>query len=263
VAALRDQGRYVAMLGDGVNDVPALKEARLAIAQGSGAQMAKSVADLVLVRGDFSAVPGMVAEGRQILRNLQRVAKLYVSKSAFAAFLILTVGTTATAYPLIPRHFSLAASLTIGIPSFLLALAPSTGSWDTSDFLRRLSRFAVPAGAAAGIGVVSSYQFALNALDLPLLEARTVAASVLVLVGLYLILALEGLSGRRGRLVAAMCAVLLLCYLVVLSLPFTREFFELALPTVEIAATGLAGAAIAVAGLELMGLRRDEAASRG
>jgi hypothetical protein len=126
-----------------------------------------------------------------------------------------------------------------------------------------LSRFAVPAGAAAGIGVVSSYQFALNALDLPLLEARTVAASVLVLVGLYLILALEGLSGRRGRLVAAMCAVLLLCYLVVLSLPFTREFFELALPTVEIAATGLAGAAIAVAGLELMGLRRDEAASRG
>ena len=131
VAALREQGRYVAMLGDGVNDVPALKEARLAIAQGSGAQMAKSVADLVLVHGDFSAVPGMVAEGRQILRNLQRVAKLYVTKSAFAAFLILTVGTTATAYPLIPRHFSLAASLTIGIPSFLLALAPSSGSWHT------------------------------------------------------------------------------------------------------------------------------------
>jgi magnesium-transporting ATPase (P-type) len=157
VATLRDQGRYVAMLGDGVNDVPALKEARLAIAQGSGAQMAKSVADLVLVQENFSAVPGMVAEGRQILRNLQRVAKLYVTKSAFAAFLILTVGTTATAYPLIPRHFSLAASLTIGIPSFLLALAPSSGSWQTHGFLRRVSRFAVPAGAAAGIGVVSSY----------------------------------------------------------------------------------------------------------
>ena len=262
VAALRDQGRYVAMLGDGVNDVPALKEARLAIAQGSGAQMAKSVADLVLVRGDFSAVPGMVAEGRQILRNLQRVAKLYVSKSAFAAFLILTVGTTATAYPLIPRHFSLAASLTIGIPSFLLALAPSSGSWDTSDFLRRLSRFAVPAGAAAGIGVVSSYQFALNALDLPLLEARTVAASVLVLVGLYLIIALEGLAGRRGRLIGAMCAALLLAYLVVLFVPFAREFFELARPTVEIAVTAFVGAAIAVAGLELMGLREDERRAR-
>ena len=223
VAALRDQGRYVAMLGDGVNDVPALKEARLAIAQGSGAQMAKSVADLVLVRGDFSAVPQMVAEGRQILRNLQRVAKLYVTKSAFASFLILTVGTTATAYPLIPRHFSLAASLTIGIPSFLLALAPSSGSWETRGFLRRVSRFAVPAGAAAGIGVVSSYQFALNALDLPLLEARTVAISVLVLVGLYLILALEGVGGRRGRLIGArMSLALLLAYAGTLALASTR-----------------------------------------
>jgi cation-transporting P-type ATPase E len=114
--------------------------------------MAKSVADLVLVHGDFAYVPGMVAEGRQILRNLQCVAKLYVSKSAFASFLILTVGTTATAYPLLPRYFSLAAAVTIGIPSFLLALAPSAGSWGTDGFLHRLGRFAVPAGAAAGIG---------------------------------------------------------------------------------------------------------------
>jgi cation-transporting ATPase E len=258
VEALRDRGRYVAMLGDGVNDVPALKAARLAIAQGTGTQMAKSVADLVLVRGDFSVVPGMVAEGRQILRNLQRVAKLYVSKSAFAAFLILTIGTTATAYPLLPRHFSLAASVTIGIPSFLLALAPSSGEWGTGGFLRRLTRFAVPAGAAAGIGVVSSYQFSLNALDLPLLEARTVATTVLVLVGLYLILALESGGGRRGRLVAAMCALLAVGYALVLALPAGRDFFELAVPSLELLATAAGGAAIAVAGLELMGLRREE-----
>jgi magnesium-transporting ATPase (P-type) len=247
------------MVGDGVNDVPALKEARLAIAQGSGAQMAKSVADLVLVSGDFGAVPRMVAEGRQILRNLQRVAKLYVTKSAFASFLILTVGTTATAYPLIPRHFSLAASLTIGIPSFVLALAPSSGPWETAGFLRRVGRFAVPAGAAAGIGVVSSYQFALNALDLPLGQARTVAISVLVLVGLYLVLALEGFGGHRGRLVATMCLALLAGYAATLAVPATREFFELAVPTAQIVATAIVGAAIAVTGLELMGLRGSEA----
>ena len=258
VQALRDRGRYVAMLGDGVNDVPALKAARLAIAQGSGTEMAKSVADIVLVRGDFSAVPGMVAEGRQILRNLQRVAKLYVSKSVFASFLILTLGTTATAYPLLPRHFSLAASITIGIPSFLLALAPSSGPWKTQGMLQRLARFAVPAGAAAGIGVVASYQFALNALDLPLLEARTVATSVLVLVGLYLIIALEGTEGRRGRMVALMSLALAGVYALALALPFVREFFELATPSLEIVATSVVGASISVAGLELMGLRREE-----
>jgi len=248
----------VAMLGDGVNDVPALKAARLAIAQGSGTEMAKSVADIVLVRGDFAAIPGMVAEGRQILRNLQRVAKLYVSKSAFAAFLILTLGTTATAYPLLPRHFSLAASITIGIPSFLLALAPSAGPWGTPGMLQRLARFAVPAGAAAGIGVVSSYQFALNALDLPLVEARTVATSVLVLVGLYLIIALEGTEGRRGNMVALMCAALAAVYALALALPFVRDFFELASPSLEIVLTSAVGAGIAMAGLELMGLRREE-----
>jgi cation-transporting ATPase E len=115
------------MVGDGVNDVPALKASRLAIAQGAGTQMAKSVADLVLVRGDFAAVPAMVREGRQILRNLQRVARLFVTKSAFAAFLILSIGLTPTAYPLLPRQLTLAATITIGIPSFFLALAPSRG----------------------------------------------------------------------------------------------------------------------------------------
>jgi P-type E1-E2 ATPase len=85
------------MVGDGVNDVPALKSSRLAIAQGSGTQMARSVSDLVLLSGDFAAVPPLVAEGRRALRNLQRVSKLYVTKSALAAFLILSIGTSSDA----------------------------------------------------------------------------------------------------------------------------------------------------------------------
>jgi cation-transporting ATPase E len=249
VRALADAGHHVVMVGDGVNDVPAMKAARLAIAQGSGVQMAKSVADVVLVQGDFGAVPHMVAEGRKILRNLQRVAKLYVSKSAFAVFLILTVGTSATAYPLLPRHFSLAAALTIGIPTFFLALAPSEGAWRTTGFLREIGRFAVPGGVAAGVGVVASYHFALNSLSLELVEARTVATTALVSVGLFLVVVLEGTANRRGKLVILLALCLAAAYAVALGLSPIRHFFGLAVPTPAIVATALVGAGLAVLGL--------------
>ena len=250
VEALREAGRYVAMIGDGVNDVPALKAAQLAIAQGSGTQMARAVADVVLVRSEFSAVPAMVAEGRKILRNVQRVAKLFVTKSAFAAFLILSVGLTPIAYPLLPRHLTVAASLTIGIPGFFLALAPSRGSYSSQGFLRELARFSLPAGTAAGLGVLSSYFFALNVLDLDVREARTVATTTLVLVGLYLILALETEEGRRRSSAVTLLVLLLLAgYVAVLLTPFTRTFFLLEQPSLGTVAPALGGALLAALGL--------------
>jgi magnesium-transporting ATPase (P-type) len=253
VEALRDAGRYAAMVGDGVNDVPALKAARLAIAQGSGAQIAKGVADLVLVQGDFAAVPGLVAEGRRTLRNLQRVANLYATKSAFAAFLILTIGLTSTAYPLLPRHFSLAAAITIGIPTFFLALAPSQGDWRPEGFGRRVARFAVPAGTIVGAGVVASYLFALHDLDERVVEARTVATTVLVAAGLYLVVALESQTRMRRNVVTGMCAALAGAYVAVLLIPSLRRFFGLVVPSAGIIATAAVGAAISIGALVLAG----------
>ena len=254
VRALTDEGRYVAMVGDGVNDVPALKSSRLAIAQGSGTQMARSVSDLVLVSGDFATVPVLVAEGRRALRNLQRVTKLYVTKSAFAAFLILTIGTSSDAYPLLPRHLTLAASLTIGIPTFFLALAPSTGPWQPENFVRGVARFAVPAGALLGAGVVAGYLFALHDLDLSVADSRTVAVTILVACGLYLVLALEAQgSRRRSTLVAVMCALLAGLYVAALLLPASSSFFELTAIDPGMIVTALLASATSIVALFLSG----------
>jgi magnesium-transporting ATPase (P-type) len=193
----------------------------------------------------------MVEEGRKILRNLQRVAKLFVSKSAFAAFLILSIGLTPIAYPLLPRHLTLAASLAVGIPSFFLALAPSSGRLPRTGFLRDIGRFAVPAGTAAGLGVLSGYLFSFYVLDLGLAEARTVAVSVLILVGLYLILVLEAAGRKRSAAVSGLCLALLGAYGLVLALPFARDFFALALPGPAGWLTVLGGAGLAALGLWL------------
>jgi len=251
VAALSDSGSYVGMVGDGVNDVPALKAARLAIAQGTGTQMARSVSDLVLVDGDFAAVPPMVGEGRQILRNIQRVARLFVTKSVYAAFLLLAIGVTTATYPLLPRHFTIASTLTIGIPSFVLALAPSSGPWRPDRFLERVARFAIPAGLGIGAGIAAGYALARGTFGMPRLDARTAALGITVLCGLAVVMALEAEPGRRRALVAGLCALMLLCFAALLALPAARSFFALAVPNLEIAAACAAGTAI---GLVLMAI---------
>jgi cation-transporting P-type ATPase E len=235
------------MLGDGVNDVPALKQARLAIAQGSGTQMARSVSDLVLVSGEFGEVPRMVHEGRQILRNIQRVARLFVTKAIFTAFLLITIAIPSGIFPLLPRQFTLTSSLTIGIPAFFLALAPSTGPWRPEGFLGAIARFSLPAGIATGIGILSAYLLARHAFDATLLEARTVTVATVVTAGLTIVVVLEDEPGKRRLAVGGLCALMALGLVLVSALPVGRRFFDLAPPTAEMVAAWAIGSAIMLA----------------
>jgi magnesium-transporting ATPase (P-type) len=230
VRVLADAGDYVGMLGDGVNDVPALKQARLAIAQGSGTQMARSVSDLVLVSGEFNEVPRMVHEGRQILRNIQRVARLFVTKALFTAFLLVTIAIPSGVFPLLPRQFTLTSSLTIGIPAFFLALAPSSGPWRPEGFLKAIARFSLPAGLATGAGILSAYLLSRHAFDGSLMEARTVTAATVVTAGLAIVMVLEDEPGRRRLLVGGLCALMALGFVLVAAIPAGRDFFDLATP---------------------------------
>jgi magnesium-transporting ATPase (P-type) len=254
VDALADTGRYVAMLGDGVNDVPALKEARLAIAQGSGTQMARSVADVVLVNDDFAVVPGMVAEGRQILRNIQRVARLFITKAVFTAVAGLAVAIPTATFPLLPRQFTIASTVTIGIPAFLLALAPSSGPWRPDRFVRSVVRFAIPAGIAIGIGIVAGYLVARYGFDLKLPRARTVATGIVVVCGLVVVMRLETERGRRVLAVGGLCILMAALFALALAVPFLRHFYELTTPDGDAVAAWAIGTGLGV-GTMLAALR--------
>jgi magnesium-transporting ATPase (P-type) len=221
------------MIGDGVNDVPALKQARLAVAMGSGSQITKGIADIVLLRDQFSMLPRAVAEGRRIARNIHRLGRLYLTKSVYAAFLILLTAIFDFTFPFLPRQLTVAALLTIGIPSFVLALAPSEGPLYRGRLLRALAAFAVPAGVAMGIASLLSIFLVDTVFGGTLDEGRTAATTTLIVLGLCFIVLLERGPGREHitiqsymlALVAGLGAV----FALILAAAPVRDFFELEL----------------------------------
>ena len=233
VDALVGAGRYVAMIGDGVNDVPALKRARMAVAMGSGAQVTKGVADVVLLKDQFSRLPEAVGEGRRIARNIHRLGRLYLTKTVYAAALILLVAVPGFAFPFLPRHLTLAALLTIGIPSFVLALAPSDGPLYRGRLLRALAAFAVPAGLATAIGSILSFFLVDTVAGASLEAGRTAATTTLIVLGLAFVLLLERGPGREHIAIQsymlALVAGLGALYALILAVAPIRDFFEMAL----------------------------------
>ena len=221
------------MIGDGVNDVPALKQARLAVAMGSGSQITKGVADIVLLRDQFSMLPRAVAEGRRIARNIHRLGRLYLTKSVYAGFLILLAAIFDFTFPFLPRQLTVAALLTIGIPSFVLALAPSEGPLYRGRLLKALAAFAFPAGIAMGIASLLSFFFVDSVFGGTLEEGRTAATTTLIVLGLCFIVLLERGPGREHITVQsymlAMIAVLGALFAGILAIEPVREFFDLAL----------------------------------
>jgi cation-transporting ATPase E len=247
VRGLQSRGHVVAMTGDGVNDALALKDADLGVAMGSGAAATRAVAKLVLLDGRFATLPGVVAEGRRVIANIERSANLFVTKSVYAVLIAVLVVILGWKYPFLPRQLTIISTFTIGIPGFFLALAPNKRRY-VPGFMKRVLQFCVPAGFVVGSCALAAYGVAYYANHRSVTESRTTATLVVAAIALWVLIILaRPINWWRGLLALAM----VLSVVTIVVVPSFRSFFALSLPPAGVLGEA---AAIALVGIVLVEL---------
>jgi cation-transporting ATPase E len=236
VHALQSRGHTVAMTGDGVNDVLALKDADIGVAMGAGSPASRAVAQIILLDNRFATLPYVVGEGRRVIGNIERVANLFLTKTVYSALLALLVGLECLfskllkadplLFPFQPIHVTIAAWFTIGIPSFILSLAPNNER-AYPGFVRRVLTSALPSGIVVGVATFVSYLMAYKGRHATFQQQdqASTAALITLLVTALWVLAVVARPYQWWRV--ALVAASGLAYVVIFSLPLAQKKFFL------------------------------------
>lgn len=260
VGALQSRGHTVAMTGDGVNDVLALKDADIGVSMGSGSPATRAVAQIVLLDNKFATLPYVVGEGRRVIGNIERVSNLFLTKTVYSVLLALLVGLSGVLsqffdfapmpYPFLPRHVTIAAWFTIGIPAFILSLAPNNER-ARSGFVPRVMRFAVPSGLVVGVATFVAYVLVYagpDATETQRVQAGTTALITLIMIALWVLaIVARPYTWWKVLLIAGSVAG----YLLLFGFSWTREFFKLDPSNIAATTTAVVCGAVGIVLVEL------------